>query len=153
MLTEMLLYNLNKLQGQVHCTLLQNIIRAEQIIHWTLYTREGFGTICAVVNQLLAWQFNHCKNVVFTLLTAYFTVERNIDHRRWSEKMTQISRPHKKIKVVSTILLIKVVTFYLWRHKCWKIPVEKESSLSMGGTGFEKCMCWRWRHNKSGVKR
>ena len=40
----------------------------------TLYTREGSGTICAVVNQ----HFYHCKNFVFTVLTAYSTVGKHL---------------------------------------------------------------------------
>ena len=40
----------------------------------TLYTLEGYGIVCAVVNQLWACQFYHCKIFFFTVLTAYSTV-------------------------------------------------------------------------------
>ena len=56
--------------------------------------------------------------------------------------------------------ICKRSAFYLWRHR-WskKVPVVKESSLSMGGANsFEKCVCSRRWHNvlerkwsKSGV--
>ena len=41
----------------------------------TLYTREGYGTICVIVKQLWTWQFYHRTTFVFTVLTAYFKVD------------------------------------------------------------------------------
>ena len=62
--------------------------------HWlrqgTLYTREGYGTICAVVNQLWAWQFYHCTKFVFIVLKAYSTVYKEFPD--WGIKFVSQSR-------------------------------------------------------------
>ena len=44
----------------------------------TLYSREGYGTICAVVNQLWACQFYPCTNFVQIVLKAYSTVGQQL---------------------------------------------------------------------------
>ena len=48
-----------------------------QMYRWsrqgTLYTREGYSTVCAVVNQQLAWLFENCQKHFFIAPKAYST--------------------------------------------------------------------------------
>ena len=46
----------------------------------TLCTREGYGTGCAVANQLWAWLFYHCQKYFFNAPKAYSTVGQKTAH-------------------------------------------------------------------------
>ena len=72
-----------------------------------LYTQEGYGTICAVVNKLWAWQFYQCTNFVFIVLKVHSTVS-------WQLHIWYHSLPvHKEFPGFSS-----------WDILLWKLSIQ-----------------------------